>query len=202
MTTDAAAAQAAPVEDHAPAVETDVPSQAAAPLAATNDPEPADAAPRTQTLESHAAARLHQLLESGVEKLPGEVSSTVSRVAVALAMFGSEMTKKEKPPTALAAEAVGLFKSLDGDEPEKQRAALETALGTVANKIVGEDQRSQALEVAEEAIGLWKKVTSTGAGLASSDGAMSLRALSGLLRKDGRDEDADETESEARRLEA
>ncbi|MCF4122931.1 hypothetical protein L1785_18290 [Antribacter sp. KLBMP9083] len=212
MTTDAAAAQTAPVEDQPQAAETAGLTRPAEPAAGVTDAAPEDGAPatqedgapRTHALESQAAERLHRLLESGVEKLPGEVSGTVSRVAVALAVFGSEMTKKdqEKPPTALAAEAVGLFRSLDDGEPQTQRAALETALSTVATTLVGDEKRNQALDVADEAISLWKKVTQSGGGLAKSDAILSLRELAGTLRKEGRDDDADETESEARRLEA
>jgi hypothetical protein len=204
VTTDAAAAQAAPVEDQPQAVETAEAATPAGTAAVVTDDTSEDGAPRNHALESQAAERLHKLLESGVEKLPGEMSGAVSRMAVALAVFGSEVTKKdrEKPPTALAAEAVGLFRSLDDGEPQAQRAALETALSTVATTLVGDEKRNQALDVAEEAIALWKKATATGSGLAKSDAALSLRELSGALRKEGRDGDADETESEARRLEA
>lgn len=212
MTTDAAAAQAAPVEDQAQAVPVEDQPQAVETAEATTPAgtavevtdAPEDGAPRNHALESQAAERLHKLLESGVEKLPGEMSGAVSRLAVALAVFGSEVTKKdrEKPPTALAAEAVGLFRSLDDGEPQAQRAALETALSTVATTLVGDEKRNQALDAAEEAISLWKKVTQSGGGLATADVALSLRELSGALRKEGRDDDADETESEARRLEA
>jgi hypothetical protein len=205
VTTDAAAAQAAPVDDEPQAGETAEATTPAVPALALSDDAPEDGAPRAHALESQAAARLHRLLESGVEKLPGEMSSTVSRLAVAMMVFGSEMTKKErekKAPTALVAEAVGLFRSLDDGEPATQRAALETALSTVATTLVGDKERNQALDVAEEAIALWKKATATGSGLAKSDAALSLRELSGALRKEGRDGDADETESEARRLEA
>ncbi|MFD7309828.1 hypothetical protein [Promicromonospora sp. NPDC059942] len=188
------AAGAAPVAGAEPAV-------APAPAAA---PEQDEAPEREDNIETRTAARLHQLVASGAEKLPGEAGSTVSRLAVALLSFGSQAAAKdpEKTTSTLVGEAVGLFKSLDDDDPGKQRVALEHALETVTTSALGSKERSQVLEVAEEAMGLWSKLRGTSSDLAKSDAATSMRSLTSALRKDGRDDEADEAESEAKRLES
>lgn len=162
------------------------------------DPERAD------NIETRTAARLHQLVASGAEKLPGEAGSTVSKLAVALLSFGSQAAAKgqEKSTSALVGEAVGLFKSLDDDDPAKQRNALEHALETFTTSTIGGKERSQVLEVAEEAMGLWSKLRGTSSDLAKSDAAASMRSLTSALRKEGRDAEADEAETEAKRLES
>ncbi|MFE7509193.1 hypothetical protein [Promicromonospora sp. NPDC057488] len=173
------------------------PEQAATPEQ-DDDPERAD------NIETRTAARLHQLVASGAEKLPGEAGSTVSKLAVALLSFGSQAAAKdqEKSTSALVGEAVGLFKSLDDDDPSKQRNALEHALETFTTSTIGGKERSQVLEVAEEAMGLWSKLRGTSSDLAKSDAAASMRSLTSALRKEGRDEEADEAETEAKRLES
>ncbi|MEV0893399.1 hypothetical protein [Promicromonospora sp. NPDC050262] len=167
-------------------------------------PGPDGAPERADNIETRAAARLHQLVASGAEKLPGEAGSTVSRLAVALLSFGSQAAAKdqEKSTSALVGEAVGLFKSLDDDDPGKQRVALEHALETVTTSALGGKERSQVLEVAEEAMGLWAKLRGTSSDLAKSDAATSMRSLTSALRKEGRDDEADEAETEAKRLES
>ncbi|MCP2263843.1 hypothetical protein ACFQHV_05450 [Promicromonospora thailandica] len=167
-------------------------------------PAPEGTAEREENLETRTAARLHQLVASGAEKLPGEAGSTVSRLAVALLSFGSQAAKKDqdKPPTALMGEAVQLYKSLDDDDPGKQREVLEHALETFTTSTLGGKERSQVLEVAEEAMSLWGKLRGTTSELVKSDAATSMRSLAGALRKEGRDEEADETEKEAGRLES
>ena len=158
---------------------------------------------RAENLETRTAARLHELVVSGADKLPGEVGSTASRLAVALLSFGSQAAAKDqdKPTTALMGEAVGLFRSLD-DDPAKQRGALEHALETFTTSALGGKERAQVLEVAEEAMSLWAKLRGTSSDLAKTDAAASMRSLSSVLRKEGRDDEADETENEAKRLEA
>ena len=123
---------------------------------------------------------------------------------VALLSFGSQAAAKdqEKSTSALVGEAVGLFKSLDDDDPTKQRNALEHALETFTTSTIGGKERSQVLEVAEEAMGLWSKLRGTSSDLAKSDAATSMRSLTSVLRKEGRDAEADEAETEARRLES
>lgn len=167
-------------------------------------PEQDEAPEREENLETRTAARLHDLVVSGAEKLPGEAGSTVSKIAVALLSFGSQAAAKEqdKPTTKLVGEAVQLYKSLDDDDPTKQRAVLEHALETFTTSTIGGKERSQVLEVAEEAMNLWGKLRGTSSDLAKSDAAASMRSLSSVLRKEGRDEEADETETEAKRLES
>jgi len=167
-------------------------------------PQPAEVPEREENLETRTAARLHDLVVSGAEKLPGEAGSTVSRLAVALLSFGSQAAAKEqdKPATKLMGEAVQLFKSLDDDDPGKQREVLEHALETFTTSTLGGKERSQVLEVAEEAMGLWGRLRGTSSDLVKSDAVVSMRSLAGALRKEGRDEEADETENEARRLES
>jgi hypothetical protein len=159
---------------------------------------------REENLETRTAARLHELVVSGAEKLPGETGSTVSKLAVALLSFGSQAATKDqdKPTTKLVGEAVQLYKSLDDDDPTKQRAVLEHALETFTTSTIGGKERSQVLEVAEEAMSLWGKLRGTSSDLAKSDAAASMRSLTSVLRKEGRDEEADETETEAKRLES
>ena len=159
---------------------------------------------REENLETRTVARLHQLVASGAEKLPGEAGSTVSRLAVAMLSFGSQAASKDqdKPTTKLFGEAVELYRSLDDDDPTKQRAVLEHALENFTTSVVGGKERSQVLEVAEEAMGLWAKLRGTSSDLAKTDAAVSMRSLSSVLRKEGRDEEADETENEAKRLES
>lgn len=167
-------------------------------------PEQDEAPEREDNLETRTAARLHDLVVSGAEKLPGEAGSTVSKIAVALLSFGSQAAAKEqdKPTTKLVGEAVQLYKSLDDDDPTKQREVLEHALETFTTSTIGGKERSQVLEVAEEAMNLWGKLRGTSSDLAKSDAAASMRSLSSVLRKEGRDEEADETETEAKRLES
>jgi hypothetical protein len=167
-------------------------------------PEQDESPEREENLETRTVARLHELVASGAEKLPGEAGSTVSRLAVALLSVGSQAAAKgeeKKSPSNLVGEAVGLFKSLD-DDPAKQRSALEHALENFTTSVVGGKERSQVLEVAEEAMGLWARLRGTSSDLAKSDAAVSMRSLSSVLRKEGRDEEADETENEAKRLES
>ncbi len=184
------------------------PAPAAAPAtgeapSTTETPE-AETPERAENIETRTAARLHQLVASGAEKLPGETGSTVSRLAVALLSFGSQAAAKDqdKSTSALVGEAVGLFKSLDDDDPTKQRNALEHALETFTTSTLGGKERSQVLEVAEEAMGLWSKLRGTSSDLAKSDAATSMRSLTTVLRKEGRDAEADEAETEAKRLES
>lgn len=167
-------------------------------------PEQEQTAEREDNLETRTAARLHELVVSGAEKLPGETGSTVSKLAVALLSFGSQAAAKDqdKPATKLVGEAVQLYKSLDDDDPTKQRAVLEHALETFTTSTLGGKERSQVLEVAEEAMNLWGKLRGTSSDLVKSDAAASMRSLAGALRKEGRDEEADETEIEAKRLES
>lgn len=167
-------------------------------------PEQDEAPEREDNLETRTAARLHDLVVSGAEKLPGEAGSTVSKIAVALLSFGSQAAAKEqdKPTTKLVGEAVQLYKSLDDDDPTKQREVLEHALETFTTSTIGGKERSQVLEVAEEAMNLWGKLRGTSSDLAKSDAATSMRSLTSVLRKEGRDEEADETETEAKRLES
>jgi hypothetical protein len=167
-------------------------------------PEQDETPEREENLETRTVARLHDLVVSGAEKLPGETGSTVSRLAVALLSFGSQAAAKDqdKPTTKLMGEAVELYRSLDDDDPGKQRAALEHALETVTTSVIGGKERSQVLEVAEEAMGLWAKLRGTSSDLAKTDAAASMRSLSSVLRKEGRDDEADETENEAKRLES
>jgi hypothetical protein len=177
------------------------PEQAGAP----QEKAPEEKAPeREENLETRTAARLHELVVSGAEKLPGETGSTVSKLAVALLSFGSQAAAKEqdKPATKLMGEAVQLYKSLDDDDPTKQRAVLEHALETFTTSTLGGKERSQVLEVAEEAMSLWGKLRGTSSDLVKSDAVVSMRSLAGALRKEGRDEEADETEIEAKRLES
>lgn len=180
-----------------------VPDQATSPEQ-DKAPEPEEAPEREENLETRTAARLHELVASGAEKLPGEAGSTVSRLAVALLSFGSQAATKDqdKPTTKLVGEAVELYRSLDDDDPAKQRAVLEGALEKFTTSVVGGKERSQVLEVAEEAMGLWAKLRGTSSDLAKSDAAVSMRSLSSVLRREGRDEEADETETEAKRLES
>ena len=161
-------------------------------------------AERGENIETRTAARLHELVVSGAEKLPGEAGSTVSRLAVALLSFGSEASAKgrDKSTSTLVSEAVELYHSLDEDDPARQRAALEHALETFTTSVLGDKERSQVLEVAEEAMGLWAKLRGTSSDLAKTDAASSMRSLAGVLRKEGRDDEAVETENEARRLES
>lgn len=178
------------------------------PTAAPAEPTTAEVAPeaeeREENLETRTAARLHQLVAQGAEKLPGEAGSTVSRLAVALLSFGSQAASKEKdkPTTALMGEAVQLYKSLDDDDPGKQREVLEHALENFTTSTLGGKERSQVLEVAEEAMSLWGKLRGTTSDIVKSDAVTSMRSLSSALRKEGRDEEADETEREAGRLES
>ncbi|MFD6142893.1 hypothetical protein [Promicromonospora sp. NPDC060271] len=167
-------------------------------------PDQDEAPAREENLETRTAARLHELVVSGAEKLPGEAGSTVSKLAVALLSFGSQAAAKEqdKPATKLVGEAVQLYKSLDDDDPTKQREVLEHALETFTTSAIGGKERSQVLEVAEEAMNLWGKLRGTSSDLAKSDAAASMRSLTSVLRKEGRDEEADETETEAKRLES
>lgn len=167
-------------------------------------PEQDQAEEREDNLETRTAARLHELVVSGAGKLPGETGSTVSKLAVALLSFGSQAAAKDqdKPATKLVGEAVQLYKSLDDDDPGKQRAVLEHALETFTTSTLGGKERSQVLEVAEEAMSLWGKLRGTSSDLVKSDAAASMRSLAGALRKEGRDEEADETEIEAERLES
>jgi hypothetical protein len=167
-------------------------------------PEQAEAPEREDNLETRTAARLHELVVSGADKLPGETGSTVSKLAVALLSFGSQAAAKEqdKPTTKLVGEAVQLYKSLDDDDPTKQREVLEHALETFTTSAIGGKERSQVLEVAEEAMNLWGKLRGTSSDLVKSDAAASMRSLTSVLRKEGRDEEADETENEAKRLES
>jgi hypothetical protein len=183
------------------------PEQAAAPEQAPEQakaPEPEGAPEREENLETRTAARLHELVVSGAEKLPGETGSTVSKLAVALLSFGSQAAAKEqdKPATKLVGEAVQLYKSLDDDDPTKQREVLEHALETFTTSTIGGKERSQVLEVAEEAMNLWGKLRGTSSDLVKSDAAASMRSLTSVLRNEGRDEEADETENEAKRLES
>lgn len=175
-------------------------AQAAGPAEAPQE----EATERAENLETRTAARLHELVVSGAEKLPGEAGSTVSKLAVALLSFGSQAAAKEqdKPTTKLMGEAVQLYKSLDDDDPTKQRAVLEHALETFTTSTLGGKERSQVLEVAEEAMSLWGKLRGTSSDLVKSDAAASMRSLAGALRKEGRDEEADETETEVKRLES
>ena len=160
-------------------------------------PEPEEAPEREDNLETRTAARLHDLVVSGAEKLPGETGSTVSKIAVALLSFGSQAAAKEqdKPTTKLVGEAVQLYKSLDDDDPTKQRAVLEHALETFTTSTIGGKERSQVLEVAEEAMNLWGKLRGTSSDLAKSDAAASMRSLDqraaqgGPRRGGGRDGD-------------
>jgi hypothetical protein len=163
-----------------------------------------ETAEREENLETRTAARLHELVVSGAEKLPGETGSTVSKLAVALLSFGSQAAAKDqdKPPTKLMGEAVQLYRSLDDEDPTKQREVLEHALETFTTSTLGGKERSQVLEVAEEAMSLWGKLRGTSSDLVKSDAAASMRSLAGVLRKEGRDEEADETETEAKRLES
>ncbi|MFC8801728.1 hypothetical protein ACFT2C_28660 [Promicromonospora sp. NPDC057138] len=167
-------------------------------------PEQDETPEREDNLETRTAARLHELVVSGAEKLPGETGSTVSKLAVALLSFGSQAAAKDqdKPATKLVGEAVQLFRSLDDDDPTKQREVLEHALETFTTSTLGGKERSQVLEVAEEAMNLWGKLRGTSSDLVKSDAAESMRSLAGALRKEGRDEEADETETEAKRLES
>lgn len=176
----------------------------AATQATAATPEQDEDPERADNIETRTAARLHQLVASGAEKLPGEAGSTVSKLAVALLSFGSQAAAKdqEKSTSALVGEAVGLFKSLDDDDPAKQRNALEHALETFTTSTIGGKERSQVLEVAEEAMGLWSKLRGTSSDLAKSDAAASMRSLTSALRKEGRDAEADEAETEAKRLES
>jgi hypothetical protein len=179
------------------------PEQAEAPQEAPQQ-EQEQAPEREENLETRTAARLHELVVSGADKLPGEAGSTVSKLAVALLSFGSQAAAKEqdKPATKLVGEAVQLFKSLDDDDPTKQREVLEHALETFTTSTLGGKERSQVLEVAEEAMSLWGKLRGTSSDLVKSDAAVSMRSLAGALRKEGRDEEADETENEVKRLES
>ncbi|MFI9489036.1 hypothetical protein ACIG47_21800 [Promicromonospora sp. NPDC052451] len=191
----------------APAVETAAPvaeQEAGTTPAASPAPAEGQAPEREDNLETRTAARLHQLVASGAEKLPGETGSTVSRLAVALLSFGSQAAAKDqdKPTTKLMGEAVQLYKSLDDDDPNKQREVLEHALETFTTSTLGGKERSQVLEVAEEAMSLWGKLRGTTSDLVKSDAVTSMRSLSGVLRKEGRDDEADETDKEATRLES
>ncbi|WP_285105076.1 hypothetical protein [Promicromonospora sp. MEB111] len=210
-----AAATGEPAPGTSPQAASDVAERDASPQPAASPAPVAGAEPaaapgqdgepeRADNIETRAAARLHQLVASGAEKLPGEAGSTVSRLAVALLSFGSQAAAKdqEKSTSALVGEAVGLFKSLDDDDPGKQRVALEHALETVTTSALGGKERSQVLEVAEEAMGLWAKLRGTSSDLAKSDAATSMRSLTSALRKEGRDDEADEAETEAKRLES
>jgi hypothetical protein len=49
---------------------------------------------------------------------------------------------------------------------------------------------------------LWGKLRGTSSDLVKSDAAASMRSLTSVLRREGRDEEADETENEAKRLES
>lgn len=167
------------------------------------DSAAADTERRGGGLEERAAEALHALVERGAERIPGDQGSTVSRFAVALLSFGSAMTergrdKEEKGTSALVRDAVQVFKSLD-DDPGKQREAMERALTDLSSNLVGEQERGKALDVAQQAMGLWR--SARGAGLATSDDALSLRSLAGMLRRNGDEDGAAQTEEEARRLE-
>lgn len=194
----------------APDVEQDAGPEQVAASEQDRTPEPETAADQAETpereenLETRTAARLHQLVASGAEKLPGEAGSTVSKLAVAMLSFGSQVATKDqdKPTNKLVGEAVALYRSLDDDDPAKQRSAMEHALETFTTSTLGGNERSKVLEVAEEAMGLWGKLRGTSSDLAKSDAAVSMRSLAGVLRKEGRDEEAEETENEAKRLEA
>jgi hypothetical protein len=209
---EAQAAQATAAGETTPGVTTPAATPQAAPNVAEQVAGPAQGAgpeqdetpEREDNLETRTAARLHELVVSGAEKLPGETGSTVSKLAVALLSFGSQAAAKdqEKPATKLMGEAVQLYRSLDDDDPTKQRAVLEHALETFTTSTLGGKERSQVLEVAEEAMNLWGKLRGTSSDLVKSDAAESMRSLAGALRKEGRDEEADETETEAKRLES
>ncbi|MBL0887026.1 hypothetical protein [Myceligenerans indicum] len=156
-------------------------------------------------LEEKAAERLHALVERGAEKIPGDQGSMVSRFAVALLSFGSAMTergrdKEEKGTSALVSDAVQLFKSLD-DDPARQREAMERALSDLTSNFVGDAERGKVLDVAQQAMGLWRGARGASSGLAASDDAVSLRSLAGMLRNKGDEEGAAQTEEEASRLE-
>lgn len=185
-----------------PTQPTEAAGEPAQPAGTPQAAEPA--AEREENLETRTAARLHQLVAQGAEKLPGEAGSTVSRLAVALLSFGSQAASKdkEKPTTALMGEAVQLYKSLDDDDPGKQREVLEHALENFTTSTLGGKERSQVLEVAEEAMSLWGKLRGTTSDIVKSDAVTSMRSLSSALRKEGRDEEADETEREAGRLDS
>ncbi|MFD2025550.1 hypothetical protein [Promicromonospora aerolata] len=195
------------VERDAGPEQTTSPEQTASPEQTSPEQQAApeqESSEREENLETRTVARLHQLVASGAEKLPGEAGSTVSRLAVAMLSFGSQAASKDqdKPTTKLFGEAVELYRSLDDDDPTKQRAVLEHALENFTTSVVGGKERSQVLEVAEEAMGLWAKLRGTSSDLAKTDAAVSMRSLSSVLRKEGRDEEADETENEAKRLES
>ena len=195
------------VERDAGPEQTTSPEQTASPEQTSPEQQAApeqESSEREENLETRTVARLHQLVASGAEKLPGEAGSTVSRLAVAMLSFGSQAASKDqdKPTTKLFGEAVELYRSLDDDDPTKQRAVLEHALENFTTSVVGGKERSQVLEVAEEAMGLWAKLRGTSSDLVKSDAAVSMRSLSSVLRKEGRDEEADETENEAKRLES
>lgn len=206
MSTDALPEQAQAAQATAAGEPTPQVAPEATPDVADRDtnPEPEGSPEREENLETRTAARLHELVASGAEKLPGETGSTVSRLAVALLSFGSQAAKKDqdKPTTALMGEAVQLYKSLDDDDPGKQREVLEHALETFTTSTLGGKERSQVLEVAEEAMSLWGKLRGTTSELVKSDAATSMRSLTSALRKEGRDEEADEAEQEQKRLES
>lgn len=209
-TTEPAAAVAGTQVAPAAVVGDETASAAAAPAAdATRAPavEAAEEA-RAGGLEAKAAEQLHALVEKGADLIPGEQGGMVSRFAVALASFGSAMTEKgEKDTSALARDAVEVFKSLDGDA-DKQRAALETAISDLGNNLVGEEERGKVLDVAQQAMNLWKAsgggvagAAGAAAAIAKSDSALSLRSLAGLLRGNGDEDGAAKSEQEADKLE-
>ncbi|RPF22204.1 hypothetical protein [Myceligenerans xiligouense] len=152
-------------------------------------------------LESLAAERLHALVERGAEKIPGDQGGVVSRFAVALLSFGSAVTERgEKQTSTLATDAVQVFKSLD-DDPATQRAAMEKAISDIGSNLVRPEDRGKVLDVAQQAMGLWRSARGTGSDLAKSDSALSLRSLAGLLRNGGDEDGAAQSEDEARKLE-
>ncbi|GAB4084870.1 hypothetical protein GCM10028784_15000 [Myceligenerans cantabricum] len=184
----------------------------AAPAAAVEpaEVEPTDTDRAGNGLQGHAAERLHALVERGAERIPGDQGGAVSKFAVALLSFGSAMTQRgddKKETSALATDAVKLFKSLD-DDPSKQREAMEKAISDLGANLVGAEERDKVVDVAQEAMGLWKNAgggvagaAGAAASLAKSDSALSLRSLAGLLRRGGDEDGAAKSEEEARKLE-
>lgn len=170
------------------------------------DAEGEDTGRRGGGLEERAAEALHALVERGAEKIPGDQGGTISRFAVALLSFGSAMTERgrdpeEKGASALVSDAVRVFKSLD-DDPATQRAAMERALTDLSSNVVGDRERGKVLDVAQQAMGLWRNARGATSGLAASDDAVSLRSLAGMLRSKGDEDGAAQTEEEARKLES
>jgi hypothetical protein len=155
--------------------------------------------------EEKAAEQLHALVSRGAEKIPGDQGGAVSRFAVALLSLGSAITasgrdKPEKGASALVTDAVQVFKSLD-DDPAKQREAMERALTDLSSNLVGTAERGKVLDVAQQAMGLWRSARGASSGLIKEDDALSLRSLAGMLRSKGDEDGAAQTEEEARKLE-